>query len=57
MTSFYEADCPHKDCSDKGSLKCHSCRHNKRKSYYEPKDVQPYIPYYPFTWIGTGWRL
>jgi hypothetical protein len=49
MTSYYEVDCPHsKECSDVNSYKCHCCKHNKKKSYYEP--VVPYpIPYTPIT--------
>jgi len=39
-------DCPYRSiCSDNGK-KCETCRHNPKRSYYEP--VEPYIPYIPY---------
>jgi len=44
ITINYE--CPYRNiCSDNGK-KCESCRHNPKRSYYEP--IEPYIPYIPY---------
>jgi len=43
ITINYE--CPYRNtCSDNGK-KCESCRHNPKRSYYEP--IEPYYPYIP----------
>jgi len=44
-------DCPFRNvCSDNDN-KCETCRHNPKRSYYEP--IEPYYPpYYPY-WTTT----
>ena len=44
-------DCLYRNsCSDSGK-KCESCKHNPKRSYYEPVEpcipYIPYVPYYP----------
>ena len=39
-------DCPFRNvCSDNGK-KCETCKHNPKRSCYEP--LEPYIPYIPY---------
>jgi len=46
-------DCPFRNvCSDNGK-KCETCRHNPRRSYYEP--VEPYYPWSPYPWSPYPW--
>ena len=45
-------ECPYKDrCTDAG-VKCATCFHNPKRSYYEPLEPtllpEPYYPRYPF---------
>jgi len=45
-------ECPYKDrCTDAG-VKCATCIHNPKRSYYEPLEPtllpEPYYPRYPF---------
>ena len=43
-----EVNCPYSNkCSDYNKL-CSSCKHNEKRSYYEPVPHQPYYPYYPY---------
>ena len=45
-TVTFTYECPYRNiCTDNG-VKCNSCIHSPRRSYYEP-----YIPYYP--WYPT----
>lgn len=47
-TSTVTYECPYRNiCSDNGR-KCETCRHNPKRSYYEP--VEPYIPYIPYSY-------
>ena len=57
-------ECPYKDrCTDAG-VKCATCFHNPKRSYYRPIGADPYQPYSPYlyssyprspdiTWITT----
>ena len=49
FTITINGDCPYRSiCSDYG-IKCETCRHNPKRSYYEPvESYYPYIPYTPF---------
>ncbi len=48
VTITYE--CPYHDiCTDNG-LRCNSCIHSPRRSYYEP-----YTPYYPWDATTYPW--
>lgn len=45
-------DCPYRDkCTDNG-IKCDSCRHSPKRSYYEPIP-EPYYPWYPYPYYPT----
>lgn len=50
-TSHYQNayDCAFPTCSDRG-MKCASCVHNPRRSYYEPYRPYPSFLYYPQVW-------
>ncbi len=52
----FNYECPYRNiCSDNGK-NCESCRHNPKRSYYEP--VEPYIPYItyiPYPYIYPNW--
>ena len=53
-TITYNYDCPYRNiCSDNGK-KCETCRHNPKRSYYEPVESYyiPY-PYYPYWYPWT----
>ncbi len=47
----YEKDCLDLNTWINGTRKCDSCKHNKKRSYYEPRDNWAYsyypVPYYP----------
>jgi hypothetical protein len=44
-TVTFTYECPYRNiCSDNGK-KCETCRHNPKRSYYEP--VEPFYPWYP----------
>lgn len=59
---YFKPDCPYeKECTSKG-IKCNSCKHNKKKDYYEPKPpiyisptIAPVIPYSPTVTCVTQW--
>lgn len=52
---FGEIICPYKDkCRDYPHL-CHTCRHNKRRSYYEPDKWRP--DYFWFRPSNRIWEL
>jgi len=55
-TTTITCDCPYRNvCSDNGK-KCETCRHNPRRSYYEPVEhyyPYHYHPYHYYPWIIT----
>jgi hypothetical protein len=45
-------DCPYRvNCVDNG-VKCASCAHNPKRSYWEPVPYYPTYPYYPYPWTA-----
>jgi hypothetical protein len=59
--THYQYDCPYRRrCSDEG-VRCDSCYHSSKKSYYIPEPV-PYVPYptspwYPYNPWSQPWTI